>query len=459
MKSLSRYLSSFCLLSLAAFILPFLNSWGGFPASHLILAASYFVAVLLLQAILIAWVANRGLHDIVPIGVAMFLLLTNLFFFTFFASSWSRHELLVYAGLYALIFLVSARTNAGLSVAGIFILLQGLLAGTGVLFLNLNNSPSSMSSTYMTDIDSKLGTGGRSVYVVGIDSMVSREAKKILFDMADSEAYAWLASNGFALYDGYSPGDQTLTTYGALLTGNPHVHPRTVRRLFNGTQSGALYDLLKSFGYRRQFFFENDYFGVGPGLIEDFKPLSHSGWSFCKFTDDRWGFYLCRLLNRFVFHQVESEKSFNERLDFYLNNVRVEAGSSWFSIGHIWYPGHTVGDYDAADKEKREAFVNYYRSADKNLIVLFSRVVARIRSEDPNAVIFFMGDHGTHMLRSKSNFVLKNHTPAEMSALLEMDNRAVLWAVSPQDFCRAKLSALKDSSKLLIELANCAKHP
>jgi hypothetical protein len=459
MTTLNRCLASFCLLSLAAFLLPYLNSWGGFPASYLMVAAGYFAAVLLLQAGLLRWVGVRGLHDVVLIGLATFLLLANLFFFTFFVSSWSRYELLAYAGLYTAIFLVSACNEAGLRVAAIFFLLQGMLAGTGFLLLNVKNTPGAMPATYMIGIDSKPGNGGRSVYVVGIDAMVSREAKKILFDMADSEAYAWLASNGFALYDGYSPGDQTLSTYGALLSGNPHVHPRTVRRLFNGTQSGALYDLLKSSGYRRQFFFENDYFGVGPGYIEDFRPVEHSGWSFCKFTDDRWGFYLCRLLNRFVFHQDRGEKSFNERLDFYLNNVRLEPGSSWFSIGHIWYPGHTVGDYDAADEEKREAFVNYYRSADKNLIILFSRVVSRIRSKDPNAVIFFMGDHGAHMLRSESNFLLKNYTLAEMPALMEMDSRSVLWAVSPQDFCRSRLSALKDSSLLLIELANCAKHP
>jgi hypothetical protein len=453
---LNRRLASFCLLSLAAFLLPYLNSWGGFPASYLMVATGYFAVVLLFQAGLLRWGGMRGWHDVVFLGFTIVLLLANLFFFTFFASSWSRYELLTFAGLYVAIFLVSVFTEAGLKVAAIFLLLQCVQAGAGFLMLSVKSTP---DSTQMIRDEAKPSKVGRSVYVVGIDAMVSREAKKTLFDVADSEAYAWLVSNGFALYDGQSPGDQTLTTYGSLLSGTPQVHPRTVRRLFNGTQSGRLYDLLKSSGYLRQFFFENDYFGVGPGYIEDFRPVTHSGWTFCKFTDDRWGFYLCRLLNRFVFHQDEGEKSFNERLDFYLNNVRVEPGSTWFSIGHIWYPGHTVGVYDAADDEKREAFVNYYRTADKNLIVLFSRVVSRIRSKDPDAVIFFMGDHGAHMLRSETNFMLKNHTPADMPALREMDSRAVLWAVSPQDFCRSRLSSLKDSSLLLIELANCTMGP
>ena len=458
MTTLNRRLASFCLLSLAAFLLPYLNSWGSFPASYLMVASGYFATVLLLQAGLIRWVGVRGWHGFVLIVLALVLLLANLFFFTFFASSWTRNELLTYAGLYVAIFLLSVCTEAGFRVAAIFLLLQSALACASFLLLNVESTPGTVPAIRMSG-DGKERGKGRSVYVVGVDAMVSREAKKVLFDIADSEAYAWLTSNGFALYDGRSPGDQTLTTYGALLSGTQHVHSRTVRRLFNGTQSGPLYDLLKSSGYRRQFFFENDYFGVGPGYIEDFKPVAHSGWTFCKFTDDRWGFYLCRLLNRFVFQQSGNEKNFYQRLDYYLKNVRVEPESTWFSIGHIWYPGHTVGDYDAADDEERNAFVNYYRSADNNLIVLFSRVVARIRSQDPEAVIFFMGDHGTNMLRSESNFLLNNHVPADMPALREMDSRAVLWAVSPRDFCRSRLSALKDSSLLLIELANCAMRP
>ena len=452
---MARAISVFLTLSVGAFLLPFANSWGRFPLSQLWVSTAYFVTVLMLQCGILYLGARLVSKEAYWLGLPLILLLSNLLFFTFFASSWTTTEAVIYAVVFCFVFIVAVRQRGKPTVAIVFLALQLGSSAAWNLWIELGkgNSPKGVSNA----ADSP-GRAGRSVYVIGMDSLVSRHAMKELFGQQQSPAYSWLEENGFELYDALSPGDQTLTTFGSLLAGTSSVHPRTVRRLFNGTENSRLYRVLAASGFKRQFFFENDYFGVGPGYIEDFKPIGYS-WNFCKFTDRRWGFYFCEALNRFLTSSNEQPQDLERRIQFYMNNVRIEPGSRWFSISHIWYPGHTIGDYDGADSRQRAAFINYYANADKNLITLFARLLQYIRQREPLAVVIFMGDHGAHVLRSTHSFTLDGYSVSDMPSLKTLDTRSVLWAVSPKSFCNEQIKNLKHSSQFLLRVAACASEP
>lgn len=434
----------FTVLSLGTFAGPFLGSWGSYPVSDLVTAATWFALVLCVQIGGIAIVQRKTSHRITHLIWPLAMLVLNLFFFTFVVTNWSRYEFAGYVMLYVSVFLIACWSSNGLRIAVTYLTFQ-LVIGSGANLLlpqdqDTNNTPIRHQEA------------GRSIYVIGIDGLVSREAKKVLFNSPPGDAYDWLTANGFQLYDAVSPGDQTLTTFGSLLRGTSDVHPRTVRLLFNGTTSSPLYDLLRAYGYRRQFFFENDYFGVGPGAIEDFRPTTHT-FALCKFLDDRWGFFACRVLNRFTMEQSGPHANVQRNIEFYKSNVRVGSREKWFSISHIWYPGHTMGAYDGADVAQREAFIRYYNAADANLKLIFVELVSFIRSRDPNAGIVFMGDHGAYVLRSKTHFSVEGRG---VETLRTLDSRSVLWAIYPAHFCRDAVQNLKDSSRLLMTLANCA---
>lgn len=448
----TRSTKIFCILSPATFLLPFANSWGGFPVSYFWAAAVYFTFALLVQIALLRLSEKKIIRETYRLVLPLTFLLANLLFFTFFASNWGKVEIFFYALIFCFIFLMSALTAGGLKFSIIFLFLLLGLSLAGNVQIRLSQQE---IDTHESRTSTAASHPQRSVYIIGIDSLVSRQARLQLFGQEQSEAYSWLDQNGFDLYDRVSPGDQTLTTFGSLLAGTPNVHPRTVRRLFNGSQESHLYAFLTDSGYKRQFFFENDYFGVDEGYIEDFKPIDHS-WNFCKFMDDRWGFYFCRTLNRFLEPTKNTPIDIEDRVQFYTDNVRIQSNSSWFSISHIWYPGHTIGDYDGSNKRQREEFINYYTGADKNLVVIFSRVLNFIRQKDPMAVVVFMGDHGAHLLRSSEQFELPGYSSGDMESLKSLDNRCVLWAISPKGFCSEQVQNLKDSSLLLLHIARCA---
>ena len=112
------------------------------------------------------------------------------------------------------------------------------------------------------EISNRSNEYNKNLYIIGIDGMVSRLALQKIYDSSGSVAYNWLQENGFKLYDVRSAGDQTLTTYGALLTGKKDLHSRAVRPYFNGSWGNEFYKKLRSAGYKIQFFNDSDYFGI-----------------------------------------------------------------------------------------------------------------------------------------------------------------------------------------------------
>ncbi|WP_408598200.1 hypothetical protein [Limnohabitans sp.] len=292
----------------------------------------------------------------------------------------------------------------------------------------------------------------RNIYVIGIDGMVSKKAMKTIFSKTSSEAYEFLEENGFMLYDINSPGDQTLTTYGNLLSSRENTNPRVVRGLMNGVIPSPFYERMKLAGYNRQFFNDSDYFGVDAGKLESFLPSSYT-FSVCNYLDNRWGYYACRLPK--LFDEKNSDLiTLEDKINFYINNVKIKPNEKWVTINHIWFPGHTIGDYNGANYDDFNQFRNYYLDSQQQLKVVFSKIISHILLHDNNPVIIFMGDHGSYALRSNSKFVFDGYEPSEMPDLLSVDARSALLAVYPKDFCIGNVN-LNDTTGMFLQFFSC----
>ena len=447
----------FMTLSFVGLLSPFMNSWGAFPASDFLFSISYFTVVLALQFVVVSYVGSLWKQRIEIQQISyLILLIFNLFYFAHVLTSDSAILFLGVTATFSAIFLVGIFSKNSKKIIFIFAVVHVViwtyeLAGSYMMQNKIEVSTSQNNSN-----SKSINTAQRSVYVIGIDSMVSQQSMKELFNHDQSVAYKWLGDNGFDLYDKQSPGDQTLTTFGAMLQQSTSVHPRTVRKIFNGQVSSKLYAQLAELKFSRQFFYMDDYFGTDVGQIESFIPKSQS-LNFCYYADDRWGYYFCRMYKYFrKGSDSNMSSSVNSFYKFYTENVRIEKNIKWFSIHHIWFPGHTIGKYDGKIFADRDAFRRYYVSSQKDLTVLLEKITSYIKKNDENAVIVFFGDHGAYLLKHVTVGAqlneFKNVTPEDIN----LDARGVLLAVYPKNFCKERLETMDQTKYFLKNIAECA---
>jgi hypothetical protein len=430
-------------LSLASFMSPYLVSMGSYPISDFLLASLWFFIVCSVQLSLLI-LLKKYFHNNIVILIGLLFLLGNLYFFTFLISSWSKWDFIAYVFLYIILYIIGFVFNKGLIIIYVFLAAQFVIP---LVAYTLNSNLLNINEIRVLNEVKK--NPNQNIYIIGIDTIVSKEALSKIFLVENSPAYQWLEDNNFKLYDLNSPGDQTLTTFASLIKGDANVHPRTVRGYFNGTKPSQLYSYLESIGYKRQFFYDNDYFGVGPGRIEDFKPLGHS-WNLCKFIDHRWGYYVCKFFNYGRLDDSSKNQEVDKLIQYYLKNVKINDNEKWFSISYIWHPGHSIGDYDGADLTKRENYISYYKKSQEDIKKIFNDITLGIKSRDKNPIIVFMGDHGAYALRSSKKL------DENLESLKQLDARSVLWAVYPEEFCQKEISKTVDTSKLLITIAECS---
>jgi hypothetical protein len=436
------------MLGLAQFISVFISSWGAFPASDFLVGMVVYSLIMIIQ---VFFVNFFGKSIVIYRSLLLLLSILNSFYFVFVLTSWSRWQYLVYCCLVSVLFLI-AISRRGLREAvflSIFIIATPVLQNSA---FQKSEFEKSSGINGFVESPNKYKEYHKNIYIIGIDGMVSRLALQKIYDSSGSVAYNWLQENGFKLYDVRSAGDQTLTTYGTLLTGKKDLHPRAVRPYFNGSWDSEFYKALRSAGYKIQFFNESDYFGTDVGLIENFSP-KHSTFSICNFVDKRWAFYFCEWIGG-IGVKLDGNTSLFEKIEFYKKNAEIHADQKWVSLNHIWFPGHTIGSYDGANSKDFENYRNYYLTAQNQLKDAFIELVSFIKKRDPDPVIIFFGDHGAYALRSNKNFTFKNFQENEMAELHELDARSALLAIYPNDFCEKKIN-MSDTSSLFLKFAEC----
>ena len=288
----------------------------------------------------------------------------------------------------------------------------------------------------------------RNIFLIGLDGMISEKASKLFY--STSYTGGLFDSLGFASSDILSPGTHTLATYKSLFsysTSKSDSHPR----LDISNPNLPFYKELKSYNYKKQFIYANDYFGIDQNnTFDDYYPKKYSYFNFCFYLDKRWGWGFCNLFNKLLANQNEASTSKNDNI-YFTRLIKVyNSKSKWFSIHHIWYPGHSETNYNANNKEEFNSYKLKYISTKDSIFTIIVNIKKYILLNDPNAVIVFFGDHGSYLLRgAKESDTIEGFGKVTKEDL-DLDQRGSLVAIYPKFIGLKVLHSINGKNELLL---------
>ena len=294
----------------------------------------------------------------------------------------------------------------------------------------------------------------RNVYLIGTESLHSPLAYRELYGFDTPEFVKVLEAAGFRVLDGFSADRSTLKTFAAIFE-----FKRSLQHDDRGVRSAFLNDnsTFRSFrdaGYGIQVIYKNNYFSVHEGNVDHFYPPKES-FEACGEMGPMFFYGLCRepvvnYINKHVLRATrlkprESIEHFRKRAD-----IAMESPRPWLTWIHVHFPSHTNGYYKYPDAE-------YIKNYSRRLKEEFSEVAENMRKtavyiaeKDPNAVIVVFGDHGTHFYRGITKDQVFTEKPLVPPRNVLLDHNGTMLAVYPADFC---VNRIKDgfSTKALIE--------
>ncbi len=294
----------------------------------------------------------------------------------------------------------------------------------------------------------------KNIFIIGIDGMISTSMYTKYFN-SSSVATTKLKELGFAIFDINSAGESTLETYSKLVTYKNHIgHPRNFKNSFISSSSRFYIDS-KLLGYKKQFIFYSNYFGGDPNNIFDrYYPKENKPFGFILFTDDRWGWYFVKLI-KYLYRITNYQSEIKDQKDLIKSELKKINFNSdkWISISHLWFPGHTAGNYTIADSNSFYEYKKYYQHSQYELSIFFQQITELIHEFDSNAIIIFMGDHGSYLL--KGGLIGSNIESIGKidKNLLERDRKEILLGIFPNNiFDSSDLGIINKRPELLFNI-------
>jgi hypothetical protein len=432
----------FIILNLTFFTNPFLISIGKYPLSDIFIMFSIFIGTIFLEILLIIWQKNN--KNIFQIIIILFVI--NFYNFTYFLLPYLLLTNLILVTLYVTIFTILLKSKSHrFTIIFICVFLTTALY-QGLYFKgNLNN---------VTPISQKY-KAKKNIYIIGIDGMISSKIFYKYFKK-ESEATRKLKDKGFSIFDIESAGKSTLETYSSLISYSSSIDipPRKWREIISDKKS-KFYEDLNSLGYKKQFTYANNYFGQDPNKVyDDYFPKNTTVMGFCNYVDNRWGWKICNIYNYSIKKELTSDP-FN--IFFKRANRVFHKKDKWLSIFHIWFPGHSSNNFNARKENEFNIYKNYYLNSQKKLSKDFEKITNYILSNDPDAVIVFVGDHGSFLLRGLEPGDSLKSIGQLIDLDFKLDNTDVLLAIYPKEIGEKVMSKKRKPALLfrsIIEASN-----
>jgi len=459
---------AFVALSLASVIVPLAEAWTVSGLGDLAYVATIF-SILLLVEFLAIRIAAR-ISQAVSWGtvcVRLFLtalLVVNVGYFLAITINADRIYLGLALGVLGAAYWISFRVaavNRFLTAFACVFALISLAKASYESFLPFEPPPAPHGSEAST-IPRE---ASRNIYVISFDALTSRVALRAIYGINEHPHVSTLAALGFRVTDTLSAGIDTHHSLGKMFSLGGEFQFRVVRSFFNGIRPVPLYERLRQNGYRIQFIFANDYFGLDVGRLDYFYPAVASP-SICEFIDGRYGVFACRpWFRRFLREQLGLRVlggSFRGQADRAVEFERIlerirwvadrTSREKWFTFSHFYFPGHASHRYD--DIAATRAYVREMQSTFPELGEYFRRLVAEIKARDPDPVIIIFGDHGGWTTlgaipgdRAEGNVLSEE--------LIQLDRRGALLAVYPSSFCADVIDHRADMSLLFSDVIDC----
>ncbi len=423
----SRYmikkLFHFILINTLIFIHPLISSYGAYPITDVYIMFAIFAFTLLLEMAILFVFTRFIKHATLFILLQLFFLALNVYNFNTILNSFTIFENVLLLCAVCAVFLFLIYKNS--IKASIFL---------SVLFISILIINSIVIPSFQKDEPIKLQAiesqikAKRNIFVVGFDAMVSRAISLKYF--GTERAPKTLDSLGFATKDLFSPANATVSTYASLISYKKKIPARKPGLIFWDINS-QFYKDSKALGYKKQFIFYTDYFGTDDTQIyDDYFPKRNSFCNFCSYIDNRWAWGFCKMYIKYANPAVEKASD----LQFYFNRIDkiFNDTAKWYSICHIWFPGHTLQNYNATNRRDFSNYRKYYAASEDSLSKMFVAIKHRILSRDSTAIIVFMGDHGTSLLKgSKEGDIIDQYGVVKKDDIFR-DQREVLLAIYPK---------------------------
>ncbi len=398
LKFINKRIVIFLFINFTFFFQPFISSYGTYPLSDILIMSSIYFLNNLFYSVILRQIRNLYFHFV----IASVFIILNLYFYFFVLAyfSYLYKLLLILFFIFAYLVLIFFNRKRYSLIFFLFFIFISIFDSFG--FQNFKSF-----SWNQKFVGKEKKREKHNVYIIGIDGLVS---KKFFYKFYDTsfKIYKTLNLNNFETRDVFSPGSSTLQTYASLVSYHKIENPNQYNNVFSNKYS-EFYLESSRFGYRKQFVFDVDYFGIDQNNIFDYYyPKSISFCNFCFYVNPRWGMGVCSFLNsNFLSFGNSAQKKITSREDFYKshNNHIFLDSSKWFSIQHIWLPGHSSQYYNSNNYLDYEKFKNTYLEDIDKANFLIEKIIKFIIQNDKSPIIVFLGDHGSWLLR---NFTLGN---------------------------------------------------
>lgn len=226
---------------------------------------------------------------------------------------------------------------------------------------------------------------------------------------------------------------------------------------FAGRRRSPLYEIFKENGYSILVSYDNFYFGSsGPHIDRYLIPGESEGQ--CLFENEqkhfrRLGFcHARRLWNREPTPEFIYAKYFNEAQHW----IREPKQGPWLSMMYFGLPSHTPMDYRHTSPVRRESYRQYFAGNAASAAHYIGNILADLRVHDPEAIVFFIADHGASL--SRELFSRDDMRIPERKRFYFLDSHAVAGALYPADVCASETDfdeSFVTSSMVMRALVKC----
>ena len=287
-----------------------------------------------------------------------------------------------------------------------------LVAAAGVeWYYNVSNAETQIAkaSSIARESGLKVDEGGLrftdtpNIYVLIYDGYGSQSALKTIYEVDNTEVYAYLGDSGFVVLENSIANYMTTwPTVLSMFLADHHFYKiswsnnndtSVGRLIMNGTALNPVFSVFKNNGYKIQFINRDHYFGKNNTFIDYVYP-DMSIWNAFDIFDTPF----LELLRKGIGRDGKDElwRRQREALDDRIELVKGDE-NPWFTFAYIYRPGHAKWrnpDIPSSPKMNWKGFENHHKKQLAEANQHIRHVVAAIQSKDPSAFIVVMGDHG-----------------------------------------------------------------
>ena len=268
------------------------------------------------------------------------------------------------------------------------------------------------------------------VYFIGFESLVPESIMQKYMGIETTEFHQMFSREARRFRNLFANSAPTKNSFNTLMALDVDIflsHRKVARgnlSYFAGHALSPLFWIMRENGYEITSVYDNIFFGHQQGPHIDNYIINRKGMAICALLDEDirlWAFWgYCKITGVEPLQQDSGAFLLQEF-------ARVNGSNPQFVIAHLNMPGHTPLSFDYDNGDNREKFIERYESMSNKAAVYLSQIIQHVKNNDPSAILFMFGDHGTWMSRELEM--------EEDPTFFLLDRFGILGGVYPRDRC------------------------